>query len=90
MGSPLEEANMSVLAHGKNTAAASSLAATAGFLRKTIRSGTRLLVHAIDAIAEARMHKAEPSFIATATGTRRRTTTTCRSSAEQTRRGDLP
>jgi hypothetical protein len=60
MGSPLEEANMSVLAHGKNTAAASSLAATAGFLRKTIRSGTRLLVHAIDAIAEARMHKAEP------------------------------
>ena len=49
---------MSVLAHGKNTAAASSLAATAGFLRKTIRSGTRLLVHAIDAIAEARMHKA--------------------------------
>ena len=49
---------MSVLAHGKNTAAASPLAATAGFLRKTIRSVVRLLIHAVDAIAEARMHKA--------------------------------
>ena len=49
---------MSVLIHGKNTATAAPLAATAGFLRKTIRSGIRLLVQAIDAVAEARMHKA--------------------------------
>ena len=81
---------MSVLAHGKNTAAASPVTTTAGFLRHAIRRGIKLLIHAIDAIAEARMHKAEPSFIATATGTRRRTTTTCRSSVEETRRGDLP
>ena len=34
IGSPLEEANMSVLAHRKNTAAASRLSSTVGFLRK--------------------------------------------------------
>jgi hypothetical protein len=49
---------MSVLAHRKNTAAASPVTATAGFLRHAIRRGIKLLIHAIDAIAEARMHKA--------------------------------
>ena len=49
---------MSVLAHRKNTAAASPLAATAGFLRMTIRSCVRLLVHMIDAIAETRTQRA--------------------------------
>ena len=49
---------MSVLAHGKNTAAASMLAVTASFLRHAIRRGIKMLVHVIDAIAEARMHKA--------------------------------
>ena len=49
---------MSVLAHRKSTAIASPVAAVAGFLRKTIRSGTRLLTHIVETIAEARMHKA--------------------------------
>ncbi|MGA2566306.1 MAG: hypothetical protein ABSF41_05705 [Pseudolabrys sp.] len=49
---------MSVLAHRKSTAIASPVLAVAGFLRKTIRSGTRLLTHIVETIAEARMHKA--------------------------------
>ena len=48
---------MSVLAHGKNMAV-SPLAVTASFLRHAIRRGIKTLVHMIDAIAEARMHKA--------------------------------
>jgi len=49
---------MSVMAHGKNTTATSPLAATVSFLRHVLSRGIRLLVHIIDAIAEARMHKA--------------------------------
>lgn len=49
---------MSVMAHRKNTAIVSPVSAIVGFLRKTIRSGTRLLVHVVEVTAEARMHKA--------------------------------
>jgi hypothetical protein len=49
---------MSVLAHRKSTAIASPVSEVAGFLRKTIRRGTRLFTHIVEAIAEARMHKA--------------------------------
>ena len=45
---------MSVIAHRKNTAIASLLPAIVGFLRKAIRSGTRLLMHVVEVIAEAR------------------------------------
>ncbi len=49
---------MSVLAHGKKTAAASPVSAAVSFLRHALSRGIKLLVHMIDAIAEARMHKA--------------------------------
>jgi hypothetical protein len=61
---------MKVIAHRKNVdisaaagqanrAAITSLVpATISFLRKTIRSGTRLLLHVVEVIAEARQHKA--------------------------------
>ena len=49
---------MSVMAHRKNTAIASPVSAIVSFLRKTIRSGTRLLMHVVEVTAEARMHKA--------------------------------
>jgi hypothetical protein len=49
---------MSLMAHRKNTAIASPVSAIVSFLRKAIRSGTRLLTHAVEVTAEARMHKA--------------------------------
>jgi len=49
---------MRVLAHRKNTAAAATLAATGNLLRHAINRGIKLLGHMIDAVAEARMHKA--------------------------------
>ena len=61
---------MSVIAHRKNveistaadqadrTAIASLVPATISFLRKAIGSGTRLLLHVVEVMAEARMHKA--------------------------------
>jgi hypothetical protein len=61
---------MSVIAHRKNVeistaagqanraAVASAVSAIVGVLRKTIRSSTRLLMHIVDVIADARMHKA--------------------------------
>ena len=61
---------MSVIAHRKNveipaaagqadrTAIASLVPATISFLRKAIGSGTRLLLHVVEVLAEARMHKA--------------------------------
>jgi hypothetical protein len=49
---------MSVIAHRKNTAIASSASAIAGFLRKAIRGATRLLLHVVEVIAEARQQKA--------------------------------
>jgi hypothetical protein len=62
---------MSVIAHRKTveipatggqadrTTIASLVPAIAGFLRKAIRSGTRLLLHVGEIIAEARQHKAQ-------------------------------
>jgi hypothetical protein len=61
---------MSVIAHRKNVeisatagragraAIASLVPAIVSFLRKAIKSGTRLLMHIVEVIAEARMHKA--------------------------------
>ena len=49
---------MSVLAHEKNTTAAVPVWATVRSLRHAFRRAIKLLVHMIDAIAEARMHKA--------------------------------
>jgi len=49
---------MSVIAHRKNAAIASPVSAIVGFLRKAIRGGVRLLMHIVEVIAEARMHKA--------------------------------
>jgi hypothetical protein len=61
---------MSVIAHGKNVALstaagqanratiASAVSAIVSFLRKAIGSGTRLLLHAVEIIAEARMQRA--------------------------------
>jgi len=69
IGSPLEESNMSVLAHWKSVeipatagqadraAFASPVSAIAGLLRKTIKRGTRLLVYIVEVNAEARQHK---------------------------------
>jgi hypothetical protein len=50
---------MSVIAHRKNTAIASSASAIAGFLRNAVRSGTSLLMHIVEVIAEARQQKAQ-------------------------------
>ena len=70
IGSPLEERKMSVIAHRKNVeipaaagqtdraAIASSVPAIVSFLRKAIGSGARLLMHVVEVIAEARMHRA--------------------------------
>jgi hypothetical protein len=49
---------MSVIAHRKNTAGASPVPAILGFLSKTVRRGTRLLLHIVEVIAEARMQRA--------------------------------
>ena len=61
---------MSVIAHRKNveistaadqadrTAIASLVPATISFLRKAIRSGTRLLMHVAEVFAEARLQRA--------------------------------
>ena len=61
---------MSVIAHRKNVeipaaagqadraAIASRLPAIVSFLRKAIGSGARLLMHIVEVIAEARMHRA--------------------------------
>ena len=49
---------MSVIAHRKNAAIASPVSAIVDFLRKAIRGGVRLLMHIVEVIAEARMHKA--------------------------------
>ena len=49
---------MSVVAHRKNTAIASPVPAILGFLSKTVRRGTRLLLHIVEVIAEARMQRA--------------------------------
>jgi hypothetical protein len=61
---------MSVIAHRKNVeistaadqtdraAIASLVPATISFLRKTIGSGTRLLMHIVEVIAEARLQRA--------------------------------
>jgi hypothetical protein len=60
---------MSVIAHRKNVdipaaagqadraAIASLVPAIVSFLRKAIRSGTRLLLHAVEVIAEARLQR---------------------------------
>ncbi len=48
---------MSVMANSKSTAIASPVWAIVSFLRKAIRSSTRLLLHIVEVIAEARMHK---------------------------------
>ena len=57
-GSSLEEANMPVLAHGKNAAGAFRLSATVSFLRNAIGGGTKLLKRVAEVIGEARMQKA--------------------------------
>jgi hypothetical protein len=49
---------MSIIAHRKNAAIASPVSAIVGFLRKTIGSGTRLLMHIVEVIAEARLQRA--------------------------------
>ena len=61
---------MSVIAHRNNVetlapagradraAFVSPVAAIVSFLRKAIRSGTRLLLHAVEVIAEARLQRA--------------------------------
>ena len=61
---------MSVIAHRKNVeistaagqanraAIASAVPAIVSFLRKAIRSGTRLLLHIVEVIAEARIQRA--------------------------------
>ena len=61
---------MSVIAHRKTveipatggqadrTTIASLVPAIAGFLRKAIRSGTRLLLHVVEVMAEARLQRA--------------------------------
>jgi hypothetical protein len=61
---------MSVIAHRKNVeisaaagqadraAIASLVPAIVSFLRKAIRSGTRLLLHVVEVIAEARLQRA--------------------------------
>ena len=49
---------MSVIAHRKNAAIASLVPAIVSLLRKTIRSGTRLLMHIVEVIAEARLQRA--------------------------------
>jgi hypothetical protein len=70
IGSSLEESNMSVIANRKSVenpatagqavrgAIASPVSAIAGFLHKTIKCGTRLLVYIVEVNAEARQHKA--------------------------------
>src|SRR5450631_3777172 len=69
-GSPLKERKMSVIAHRKNVdvpaaagradraAIASLVPATISFLRKAIGSGTRLLLHVVEVMAEARLQRA--------------------------------
>jgi len=49
---------MSVIAHRKSAAFASPVSAIVGFLRRAIRSGTRLLAHIVEVIADARMQRA--------------------------------
>lgn len=61
---------MSVIAHRKNVeipaaagqagraAIASPMSAAVSFLRKTVRSGTRLLMDIVEVIAEARLQRA--------------------------------
>ena len=49
---------MSAMAHTKDTAIVSPVSAIVSFVRKAIKSGTRLLTHFVDVTAEARMHKA--------------------------------
>jgi hypothetical protein len=47
-----------VAGHANRAAIASQLQAIVSFVRKAIRSGTRLLMHFVEVIAEARQHKA--------------------------------